>query len=504
MAAVTRPSRPSPSEPGVDSDDLATLGYSQELHRRLGPFASFAAGFSFVSILTTVFQLFAFGFSFGGPAFVWTWPIVFVGQFSVALTFAELSSRFPISGSIYQWSRRISTEALGWFAGWFMMIGYIVSVSAIAIALQTVLPAVWTGFQIVGGSSALTSKSGATNAILIGSLIIVISTVIGNIGVGIMSRITRIGVSCELIGVVLLIVLFFVHAKRGPGAVFHTNGVAGHGSYLWPFMISALMACYVMYGFDSAGELSEETRNPRRSAPLGIIRAMVASGVGGALLLVGALLAAPSLLSPALGTEGLAYIIQSRFSTGLGKVLLIDVAIAILSAALAIQASASRVLFSMARDKRLPFSARLAHVSPRRGTPAAPTIVVGAFAIALLVVNLGQAALFTDITGVAVVVVYLAYLGVTVPRLVARLRPGFAARERAAHTQFSLGRLGLPINIVAVAFGAFFLVDIGWPRTLVYGTSWYLHYFSLIFVGACAVAGVLSYRRVKSRYGVTP
>jgi urea carboxylase system permease len=330
------------------------------------------------------------------------------------------------------------------------------------------------------------------------TVVIVISTVIGNIGVGIMSRITRIGVSCELVGVAL-IVLFFVPAKRGPGAVFHTNGIGAHGGYIWPFMISALMACYVMYGFDSAGELSEETRNPRKAAPQGIIRAMLASGIGGALLLVGALLAAPSLLSPRLGTEGLAYVIQSRLGTGLGKVLLVDVSIAILSAALAIQASASRVMFSMARDGRLPFSKQLAHVSPRRGTPALPNIVVGGLAIALLVVNLGQSALFTDITGVAVVVVYLAYLGVTVPRLISRFQPGFAEREKASGEQFSLGRLGLPLNIIAVLFGMFFLIDIGWPRAIVYGAAGYLHYFSLLFVGGCAVLGVISYLRVKQR-----
>jgi urea carboxylase system permease len=499
MAIDIGPAGLPPTSLADDSNDLASLGYEQELHRSLGPFAAFAAGFSFVSILTTVFQLFAFGYAFGGPAFIWTWPIVFVGQFSVALIFAELASKYPISGSIYQWSRRISNDAVGWFAGWFMLIGYIVSVSAIAIALQTVLPAVWTGFQIVSGSSALTTKSGATNAILIGSMVIVISTVIGNIGVGIMSRLTRIGVSCELIGVALLIVLFFAHAKRGPAAVFHTNGIGAHGGYIWPFMISALMACYVMYGFDSAGELSEETRNPRKAAPQGIIRAMLASGIGGGLLLVGALLAAPSLLSSQLGSEGLAYVIQSRLGTGLGKVLLIDVSIAILSAALAIQASASRVMFSMARDGRLPFSKQLAHVSPRRGTPALPNIVVGGLAIALLVVNLGQSALFTDITGVAVVVVYLAYLGVTIPRLISRLRPGFAEGEQTSVEHFSLGRLGLPLNIIAVAFGTFFLVDIGWPRAIVYGNTGYLHYFSLIFVGGCAVLGVVSYARVRQR-----
>jgi amino acid transporter len=92
---------------GPDADDLRSIGYRQELHRRLGAFSSFAAGFSFVSILTTVFQLFALGYSFGGPAFFWTWPLVFAGQLCVALVFAELAASWPLAGCIYQWSRRL-------------------------------------------------------------------------------------------------------------------------------------------------------------------------------------------------------------------------------------------------------------------------------------------------------------------------------------------------------------------------------------------------------------
>src|SRR3978361_2266269 len=109
-----------------DHDDLQGLGYQQELRRDLGSFASFAAGFSFVSILTTVFQLFAFGFSFGGPAFVWTWPVVFAGQLCVALVFAELAATYPIAGCIFQWSRRLGGQGIGWVAGWVMIIGYLV------------------------------------------------------------------------------------------------------------------------------------------------------------------------------------------------------------------------------------------------------------------------------------------------------------------------------------------------------------------------------------------
>src|SRR3978361_1704578 len=104
--------------------------------RRLGWFSSFAAGFSFVSILTTVFQLFALGYSFGGPAFFWTWPLVFAGQICVALVFAELAGHTPVAGCIFQWSRRLAGTAIGWFAGWWRLLGCIVRVAPLARALQ--------------------------------------------------------------------------------------------------------------------------------------------------------------------------------------------------------------------------------------------------------------------------------------------------------------------------------------------------------------------------------
>ena len=69
---------------------------------------------------------------------------MFAGQLCVALVFAELAASWPLAGCIYQWSRRLAGEIVGWFAGWAMLIGYIVSVAAIGIALQAVLPAVCT------------------------------------------------------------------------------------------------------------------------------------------------------------------------------------------------------------------------------------------------------------------------------------------------------------------------------------------------------------------------
>jgi urea carboxylase system permease len=477
-----------------DSTDLTGLGYAQQLHRGLGPFASFASGFSFVSILTTVFQLFIIGYGFGGPAYIWTWPIVFVGQFCVCLVFAELAATYPIAGAIYQWSRRVSNDPVGWMAGWLMQIGYIVSVAAIAIALQAVLPEVWSGFQLVGGDPDPTSPTGALNAIVLGSICIALCIVIASFGVTRMAAVTRTGVTIEIVGVLLVVVLLFTHAQRGPEVVLQTNGVQGDGSYLWPFLASMLMAAYVMYGFDSAAELSEETGDPRRTAPRAIVRCMLISGVGGLLLILAALVAAPDLAAPELSSTGIAWVVTSQLGDVLGRIVLGIVAVSIFSAALAIAASATRVMFSMARDGRLPFSKTLAHVSPRTKTPVWSGVAVGVLSIAVLLINLGQTSVFTSVTSISVVIVYLAYLFVTVPRLWHRLRRTPEHRPDPAY--FSLGRWGLPVNVIAVVFGVFLLVNIGWPRQAVYdpdGSSWVLQYSAPLAVVVVVVLGVVAY-----------
>ncbi len=88
-----------PPGPRQDDVELAEFGYRPELKRTLGNFHTFAAGSSYISILTGTLQLFHFGYGSGGPAYWWSWPMVFVGQFAVALCFAELAARYPVARS---------------------------------------------------------------------------------------------------------------------------------------------------------------------------------------------------------------------------------------------------------------------------------------------------------------------------------------------------------------------------------------------------------------------
>jgi urea carboxylase system permease len=293
----------------------APVGYPPELRRGVGGFASFAAGFSFVSILTTVFQLFGLGFGLGGAAFFWTWPLVFAGQLLVALCFAELAARWPLSGAIYQWSSRLAGTTVGWFTGWIMIIGQILTVAAAAIAAQAVLPGIWSGFQIVGGPGAdpsLVSPTGAHNAVLLGCLLLVITTVVNILGIRQMAAATSTGVAVEIVGVIALVLILFFLPERGPQVVAHTTGWAGGGDYFGAFLASSLMAAYVMVGFDSAGELAEETHSPRRTTPRTILRALVTSGVGGAALIVSGLMAASSLTDGKLAAGGLSWVLTDR------------------------------------------------------------------------------------------------------------------------------------------------------------------------------------------------
>ncbi|WP_416969196.1 amino acid permease [Streptomyces sp. 4F14] len=481
------------------TDSLAEFGYRQELHRSLGRYASFAAGFSFISVLTTVFQFFAFGYAFGGPVFFWAWPVVLLGQLAVAACFAELAARYPISGAIYQWSSRLSTPAFGWFAGWIMVIGQIVVVAAAALALQMVLPALWTGFQLIGTDPAPTSPDGAANAALLGVVLLVLTTLVNVLDNRVLSAVNRVGVTAEIIGAILIVVLLLTHSERTPTITF--EGPA-EGGLLGALLVGSFTAAYVMIGFDSAGEMSEETRHPRRTAPRTILTALTAAGLLGGLIVLAGLLAAPSLTDGRLATDGLSYVLTSSLGDGVGKALLADVVVAITVATLAIQTSASRMLFSMARDGRLPLSRTLARVNPRTGMPTAPALTVGTLAAALLLLNFASPEAFLAIGTTCIVMLYLAYAMVTGPLLVRRLRGGWGhsrGTDEMGAPLFSLGRWGLPVNALAVVYGVLMTVNLAWPRAAVYdpeGGHWYFQWFTVLFLGATVALGV-AYRATR-------
>jgi urea carboxylase system permease len=489
MAAVDTPERGS----GGDSDELAGFGYKQELDRSLGGFSSFAAGFSYISILTGVFQLFGFGVGFAGPAVWWSWLVVLGGQMCVALCFAELAGQYPLAGSVYQWSKRISADSVSWMTGWILIIGSIVTVAAVAVGWQVVLPLITTKLQFVGGAAdagSYSTKAGAQNALILGAILVVIATIVNMLGVKVMAIINNIGVTAELIGCTVLVVLLIFHFQRGPGVVTHTLGT-GHGhqwGYFGAFLIGGIMSAYVMYGFDTAGTLAEETHDPRRAAPPAIIRALAAAALLGGLLILFALMSVKNINTAA---DGLPELIKGVLGNTTGNVFLADSALAIMVCCLAVCTACIRMLFSMSRDGRLPAGSALARVSGRAKVPIIPALFVGLCALALLAVNLANQSAFLTLTSVAIVMFYLPYLAVTASMLVRRIKGQWPRPEHGPY--FNMGPFGFAVNLIAVIYGGVVAFNIAWPRADVYGTDWYFKFGAYEFIGGFFIIGCLYY-----------
>src|SRR5208282_1265350 len=110
---------------------------------------------------------------------------------------------------------------------WILTVGSIVTLAAVAVAYQVVLPQISAFFEFIGGPADIgqvATPAGAKNALLLAAGLVVFTTIINMIGVKLMARINNFGVMAELIGVTLLIILLAFHIRRGPGVVFDTFG----------------------------------------------------------------------------------------------------------------------------------------------------------------------------------------------------------------------------------------------------------------------------------------
>ena len=477
-----------------DSGDLARFGYRQELKRSMGSFSSFAAGFSYISILTGLFQTFYLGFAAAGPHFFWSWPMVLAGQFIVALCFAELAAEFPLSGGVYQWAKFMGSPAIGWITGWIYLACLITSLAAVALALETSLPQISTWFQWVGNIQ--NPNDVAMNAVVLGCLLISLSTLINCIGIRLLATINNIGVFAELAGIIILIALLAVHAVRDPLAavVFSEgnaslNGVSTSSGLNTLLAASALTAAYVLYGFDTAGSLAEETHDPRKRAPRAILQALATAGIAGLLVLLLSLMAVEDLFAAELGSAkgGLPLLIKTVLGEPLGKLFLCDVIFAIVVCALAVQSGVVRLMFAMSRDNQLPFSALLGRVSPKTQTPVIASIVCGIGASLILVANLRFPKVIEIVISVAILWANLAYLIVVTVMLFRRLKK---SSKRTEYTNtFTMGKWGLPVNVLAMCWGFFMVINVAWPRAETYGTEWYNQWAALLYSLVLLAAG---------------
>jgi amino acid transporter len=235
------------------------------------------------------------------------------------------------------------------------------------------------------------------------------------------------------------------------------------------------MSLFVIYGFDTAGTLAEETKDPRREAPRAILASVIGAFVIGGIFLFCMLLAIPDLGTAIKEGWGPATIIDSNFGTAMSAAFLMAVSAAIFVCCLSIQTSTIRLCFGMARDGALPGSKLLSRVHTTLHTPIGSCVAVGALAFIPMLQYAGAAIIAIAATGM----IYLSYFVLNLALLRARLRAW--PKEKAP---FSLGKWGLPLNVIGVLYGGAMLVNFAWPRaatnprpkelpgTLDFGWSW--------------------------------
>ena len=434
-----------------DDAQLRSLGIKPELQRSLGFLSNFAVAFSYISVSTGTFTLMGLGLAVGGPAFFWSWPLVILGQLFVALNFAELSSHFPVAGSIYQWSKRLSNKTLGFFTGWIYFWAGVLTTTAVAVTVPLVMSFVF-GFKLTDPSPI----SAMNNQVFWAVVTLVVTTLINAFGVRLLSMINNLGVIAEILGMLVFALILLIFFNHQPLSVITTTaGLENQpgGSFMAVFLVVMFMSLFVVYGFDTAGTFGEETLNAGKQAPRGVLTAILLSGAIGTVFLLAIILSTPDMTAEVSAAQAFSLPIGDVILATMGdagKVYLAVILAAVFVCTLAIQGATTRLLFSMGRDRRMPLGGIWSQVNHQFKTPLNAAIAVGILAAIPFLVSDSPLVLAVGATGLIYTSYFLCNLGV----LMARTK-GWPHKD----AWFKLGSWGTIINVLALVWGGIMIIN---------------------------------------------
>jgi amino acid transporter len=429
---------------------------TQSLHRGLTALSNGVITFAGVGVFAGLFSLYGFSWGIAGPAEFWGWPLVAISVTMMVLVFAELASAFPFAGSMYQWPTALAGRRIGWGVGWLYLGAVIVLMTAYYASLPTIVRPLF-GWK----------DSFATNRDII--LFAALFAVMWNLGsVAALGKLAKYGMVIELGIVTTILAVVFIIGPHNFGALTDsatvvTSGktssvhhVSSFGSWL-PLLLGGgiFNAFWVLYTFENAGTLGEETKDARRNAPRAVLGATAFAIGCGFLFLICLTTSVPHIADAMIAGSPAENAITNHLPSWVLKLFLGVLTEGLLLATATMFSGAARHIFAMARDGQVPCSRPLSRTLPD-GSPWVATIVLGVLSLIPVFIFTTNTA---SIVGGATAAMYLVYFAVMIITLVARLR-GWP--QQRGH--FSLGRWGTLVNALAVLGTGASFVDLMWSR----------------------------------------
>ncbi|HEY1622522.1 MAG TPA: amino acid permease [Streptosporangiaceae bacterium] len=496
----------------VSADDLRLehLGYRPQLNRVLGLFANFSVAFTYLSPMVGIFSLFVLGLGTGGPVYVWLTWLPVAGMLLVALVFGELASHYPVAGALYQYSKYNVGRKFGWFVGWFYGLALLVTVASVdtgVVSYVTALLHDWFSWNFNPSSHFV--------ILVITLVMLAIQTTLNMVGAKVMGRVAQFGVFVEIFGTFGIAIILAIHGfHHSASFLFSTQGVQNaatnplslnfHGGWLGAGLIAVLAPVYIFYGFESAGDISEETKNAGRQVPRAMRLALIWGGIASFVLTAALILAMQGAhpLSEVISHGGIPYIL-GQLPTGLQEFLILLIIFAFFSCGSSVQGAGGRLAFSYARDGALPASKWISEVSPRFKTPvnalyggAMITVVFVALEFITPTHNVkigfftypANTSVLYSLISFATSGIYLSFLLTVIGSMIARRRGWIPAGS------FKLGRWAWPVSIVATIYLAAMLVNIVAPSGLTSPRALFnLDWITLVVMVIVTLVGVLLY-----------
>ncbi len=389
-------------------------------------------------------------------------PVVVVLALLVAGVFGEITSRWPLEGSVHAWSRQLFGPRTGLLVAWTYLVSYLLYMAAMSYFDSQRL------FFLLGldAPGHLLSSVATVGLVAVATVLNLLRRDIFRIFI-IVSALSSL-VACVAFGTILLV----GHQQRSIGDLFiDANGAPIDIAWLGgPFLLALLWAAhFLLKGFEFPTMVAEEVRDARRTVPRVMVWAVVAAGAAWIYAAVAILLAAPGAgaITDALSQNTYSSSTGAAIEVSLGRepawIAAVLMFIATFTAVTAFQLVTSRTVWTLARDRQVPFERVLAKVSGEDRVPRNAVIATGIVAAILPFLITSQTSYV--LVGASMAPLMLAFLVPILGRIRAQRRGTWRAGP------WSLGRAGIPVAIAAaVAVVLTGLVAL-MPHASLYGTD---------------------------------